>query len=58
MDTAWLNGKISVDHYRHTRPAYLRTLQQANAVDSVPREAPAEQGPDKPPGAEAQKEKP
>jgi formate dehydrogenase gamma subunit len=26
MDTAWLDGKISADHYRHTRPAYYRQL--------------------------------
>ena len=22
IDTAWLDGKIPADHYRHTRPAY------------------------------------
>jgi cytochrome b subunit of formate dehydrogenase len=22
MDTAWINGKVPADHYRHSRPAY------------------------------------
>jgi hypothetical protein len=26
MDTAWLDGTIPPDHYRHTRPAYYREL--------------------------------
>jgi len=33
MDTAWLDGKISADHYRHTRPEYLRTLERAGLVE-------------------------
>lgn len=36
MDTAWLDGKASADHYRHARPAYLRALENASAVESVP----------------------
>ncbi|MGA9392376.1 MAG: cytochrome b/b6 domain-containing protein [Candidatus Sulfotelmatobacter sp.] len=32
MDTAWLNGKVSADHYRHTRPAYYRALQRAHLI--------------------------
>jgi formate dehydrogenase gamma subunit len=33
MDTAWLDGKISADHYRHTRPEYLRSLERAGMVE-------------------------
>ena len=29
MDTAWLNGKVPADHYRHSRPAYYRALERA-----------------------------
>lgn len=28
MDTAWLDGKVPADHYRHSRPAYLRALER------------------------------
>ena len=38
MDTAWINGKASADHLRHTRPEYLRALERAGLVD-VPPEA-------------------
>ncbi len=33
MDTAWLNGKIPADHYRHSRPEYFRTLKRAGLVE-------------------------
>ncbi len=33
MDTAWLNGKASADHYRHSRPEYLRALERAHLVE-------------------------
>jgi formate dehydrogenase gamma subunit len=33
MDTAWLNGKVPADHYRHSRPAYYRTLERAHLVE-------------------------
>jgi len=33
MDTAWLNGKIPADHYRHSRPEYFRTLERAGLVE-------------------------
>jgi formate dehydrogenase gamma subunit len=33
MDTAWLNGKVAADHYRHTRPEYLRALERAHLVE-------------------------
>jgi cytochrome b subunit of formate dehydrogenase len=32
MDTAWLNGKVPADHFRHTRPAYYRALQRAHLI--------------------------
>jgi formate dehydrogenase gamma subunit len=38
MDTAWLDGKVPADHYRHSRPAYLRTLKRAGLVEPVPEE--------------------
>jgi formate dehydrogenase gamma subunit len=38
MDTAWLDGKISADHYRHSRPSYLRALEQAGLMESPPAE--------------------
>jgi formate dehydrogenase gamma subunit len=39
MDTAWLDGKIPADHYRHTRPAYYRALVQEGMVETS-RESP------------------
>ena len=33
MDTAWFNGKIPADHYRHSRPEYLRALERAGLVE-------------------------
>jgi hypothetical protein len=33
MDTAWINGKVPADHYRHSRPAYLRALKRAGLVE-------------------------
>ena len=33
MDTAWINGKVPADHYRHSRPAYLRALERAHSVE-------------------------
>lgn len=38
MDTAWLDGKISADHYRHTRPAYYRELVRAGLVETPEQE--------------------
>jgi hypothetical protein len=43
MDTAWLDGKIPADHYRHTRPAYYYELlrkglaQETEENDAVSR---------------------
>jgi cytochrome b subunit of formate dehydrogenase len=34
MDTAWINGKVA-DHYRHSRPEYLRALERAHLVEGV-----------------------
>ena len=34
MDTAWLDGKISADHYRHKRPAYYRELSRAGLLET------------------------
>jgi len=34
MDTAWLNGKIPADHYRHTRPGYYRELERAGLLET------------------------
>jgi formate dehydrogenase gamma subunit len=33
MDTAWLNGKVPADHYRHSRPEYYRALERAGMVE-------------------------
>ena len=39
MDTAWLDGKVPADHYRRSRPAYLRALGRAGLVTAVKDEA-------------------
>jgi cytochrome b subunit of formate dehydrogenase len=48
MDTAWLNGKVPADHYRHSRPAYLRALERAHLVElpAEPADYEDEQGTD------------
>ena len=33
MDTAWLNGKVPADHYRHSRPEYYRALERAHQIE-------------------------
>jgi formate dehydrogenase gamma subunit len=33
METAWINGKVPADHYRHSRPEYYRALQRANLIE-------------------------
>jgi cytochrome b subunit of formate dehydrogenase len=35
MDTAWLDGKVPADHYRHSRPAYFRALERAERAQLV-----------------------
>ena len=35
MDTAWFDGKVPAEHYRHSRPAYLRALLQAEHAEAV-----------------------
>ncbi len=32
MDTAWLHGRVSAEHYRHSRPDYFRALENASSV--------------------------
>jgi formate dehydrogenase gamma subunit len=39
MDTAWLNGKVPADHYRHSRPEYYRALERAHLVEVNPEPA-------------------
>ena len=45
MDTAWLDGTIQVDHFRHTRPAYDSELwrkglvQERDRNDALPMDA-------------------
>jgi formate dehydrogenase gamma subunit len=34
LDTAWLNGKMPADHYRHTRPGYYRELGRAGLLET------------------------
>jgi formate dehydrogenase gamma subunit len=34
METSWLTGKVDADHYRHTRPEYLRQLEQEQQAES------------------------
>lgn len=41
MDTAWLNGKVSADHYRHTRPEYFAQLEKAQLVEDTPDSKPS-----------------
>jgi len=52
MDTAWINGKIPADHYRHTRPGYYRELGRAGMLET-PEEPDSAEGE---PGAERGKE--
>jgi formate dehydrogenase gamma subunit len=33
MDTAWLDGKVPADHYRHSRPEYFRALERAHLME-------------------------
>lgn len=33
MDTAWLDGKVPADHYRHSRPGYYRALDRAHLIE-------------------------
>jgi cytochrome b subunit of formate dehydrogenase len=34
MDTSWLSGKASADHFRHSRPEYLRSLGKEQTTDT------------------------
>jgi cytochrome b subunit of formate dehydrogenase len=49
MDTAWLHGRVSADHYRLSRPEYFRALEKAGSVErsatsDVSREGPTHEG--------------
>ncbi len=35
LDLSWLTGKASADHLRHTRPAYLRALQEQEKAEQA-----------------------
>jgi cytochrome b subunit of formate dehydrogenase len=50
MDTAWLDGKIPADHYRHSRPAYFRQLERAGLVSTEPEHEAHESHPEPVPG--------
>jgi cytochrome b subunit of formate dehydrogenase/DnaJ-class molecular chaperone len=50
MDTAWLDGKIPADHYRHARPAYFRQLERAGLVSNPEDQADDSRSPEPVPG--------
>jgi hypothetical protein len=56
MDTAWINGKVPADHYRHSRPEYFRTLERAHLVElpTDPADYDDEQGTGDTPGDKGQ----
>jgi cytochrome b subunit of formate dehydrogenase len=39
MDTAWLDGKVPAEHYRHSRPQYLKLLEERRRQESLAKEA-------------------
>jgi cytochrome b subunit of formate dehydrogenase len=46
MDTAWFNGKVPADLYRHSRPEYFRTLQATARANDSSTTQEREQGPE------------
>jgi len=32
METAWIDGKVPAEHYKTSRPGYLKALEQAGMV--------------------------
>ena len=36
MDMAWLNGKVRADHYRESRPEYLRAVEEEQSAAAAP----------------------
>jgi cytochrome b subunit of formate dehydrogenase len=46
MDTAWLNGKVPADHYRHSRPEYFQTLEAAERAKASEEAAKDKKGPE------------
>jgi len=50
METSWLTGRVDAEHYRHTRPEYLRELEeesQAASEEAPPKEDQADLEPPK-----------
>jgi cytochrome b subunit of formate dehydrogenase len=33
LDTAFIDGKVPADHYRHSRPEYYRALERAHLIE-------------------------
>jgi hypothetical protein len=33
LDTAFIDGKVPADHYRHARPEYYRALERAHLIE-------------------------
>ena len=50
MDTAWLDGKVPADHYRHTRPGYYRELGRAGLLETPEEEDASEHSSEPTPG--------
>lgn len=46
MDTAWLDGKIPADHYRHTRPGYYKELEKAGLIENPQEPSPSGPAPE------------
>lgn len=43
MDTAWIDGKVPAEHYRHSRPEYLRMLEERARRESIAKQAQEEE---------------
>jgi len=41
MDAAWLHGRVSADHYRHSRPEYFKALENARLVERAASSTPS-----------------
>jgi formate dehydrogenase gamma subunit len=57
MDTAWLDGKVPAEHYRHSRPDYLRALEALELSPSGSGHPPEETTPPAPEKPAKEKEK-
>jgi formate dehydrogenase gamma subunit len=60
MDTAWIDGKVPADHYRHSRPEYYRALERAHLIEqpTEPSDYRNEQGEDDAPSVGTAGDKP